>query len=168
MINYIVNYLIKHHQPLIQDENQYREKIGLLLFHHGYSARINWQVWIRMGSSFIEGNLLEIKNISKNNTTKINSSKSNTFDTEVVKPSTEKDSIKSSNSQTSWSSIVKRSLRLKNPKINNEMESTTTSRIEIIKNQVQQFFLSSLFLDIKWLVSRVLILCCSSDMVNEK
>ena len=51
--------------------------------------------------------LRRLRKISKNNATKSNSRNSNTSDKEVVQASSENESIKSSKSGISWSSIVK-------------------------------------------------------------
>ena len=72
--------------------------------------------------------LRRLKKISKKQITRSVGSTSSTSDQEVIQASSDNRSIKSGDSSTSWSSIVKRSMKMNIPRINIDITSTTTSK----------------------------------------
>ena len=72
--------------------------------------------------------LRRLKKISKKQITRSVGSTSSTSDQEVIQASSDNRSIKSGDSSTSWSSIVKRSMKMNIPKVNIDITSITSSK----------------------------------------
>ena len=72
--------------------------------------------------------LRRLRKISKKNTERSVGSTSNTSNSEVIQASSDNGSIKSGESSTSWSPIVKRSMKMNIPKINIDITSVTSSK----------------------------------------